>query len=124
MQQKHTAILLVILASFLSATAQISFKFASAKLEFSFFALITNIPLIAGFITFVVVAFLFIIALKNGELTVLYPLLAAQFIWVAIASPFFFPTDSMNFVKALGIVVIMLGIYAIAKGMQHKVEVV
>ena len=124
MYPKNMAILLVIIASFLSAAAQILFKFASAKLEFSFLALITNIELIAGFVAFVIVAFLFIVALKNGELTVLYPLLAAQFIWVAIASPFFFPTDSVNMIKALGIVVIMFGIYAIAKGMQHKVEVI
>ncbi len=124
MQKKHFAIVLVIIASLLSATTQILFKFASAKLEFSFVALITNIELIAGFILSVIVAFLFITALKNGELTVLYPLLAAQFVWIALASPLFFPTDSMNIVKASGIAVILFGIYSIAKGMEHKVEVV
>jgi multidrug transporter EmrE-like cation transporter len=102
MNSKNTAIILVLLASILSAAAQILFKFASAKLEFSFIALITNVELILGFLIFIMVAVLFIIALRNGELTVLYPLLAAAFIWVAIASPFFFPSDSINLLKALG----------------------
>lgn len=123
MQSKFTSILLVFIASLITATAQIFFKFASESIAFSLPALLTNIPLIVGFALYPIAAILFVTALKNGELTVLYPILALNYIWIAIASPFFFPTDSLNILKIIGIAVVILGVYYVGKGMQHKMEV-
>lgn len=124
MQSKFTSIFLVFIASLVAATAQILFKFASKNITLSIPALITNLPLIAGFVLYPVAAVLFVAALRGGELTVLYPILALNYIWIAIASPFFFPTDSLNLIKVIGIVVVITGVYCVGKGMQHKMEVV
>ena len=124
MQSKFTSILLVFIASLVTATAQIFFKFASKHIALSIPALITNIPLIAGFVLYPIAAVLFVAALRGGELTVLYPILALNYIWIAIASPFFFPTDSLNLIKIIGKTVVIVGVYCVGKGMQHKVEVI
>lgn len=124
MQPNVRAIILVAIAAFLSAVAQLFFKYASGNLSLDVFALITNIELILGFVFYGLAAVLFIIGLKDGELTVLYPILATTFIWVAIASPLIFLTDSLNALKILGTATIIVGITFIARGMQHKVEVV
>ncbi len=124
MQPKIRGILLVIIAALLSSAAQIMFKFASSKITFSLASFITNVPLIIGFFLYALVALFFILGLKEGELTVLYPILATTYIWTAIASPFFFPSDSLSPLKIIGIIIIITGVYSIARGMQHKVEVV
>jgi multidrug transporter EmrE-like cation transporter len=124
MQPRYRSILIVLIASILSATAQILFKTASKSLNYTLGSFVFNIPLIIGFIVYAMVAFLFLIALKNGELTVLYPLLATAYVWVAIASPFFFQTDSLTGLKIVGILTIITGVYCMGRGMQQKVEVV
>jgi multidrug transporter EmrE-like cation transporter len=124
MKKAYLSILLVIVAALLSATAQILFKFASGRLEFSFMGLITNVPLLIGLVVYGLVALIFILALKGGELSVLYPLLATAYVWVAIASPILFPEDSLNVFKVIGIAVIIFGVYSIGRGITHRVEVV
>ncbi len=124
MDKHYRSILIVILATLLSATAQILFKTASGKIDFTFTSFLFNIPLIFGFVVYAMVAILFIIALKDGELTVLYPILATAYIWVAIASPFFFPTDSLTVIKIMGILTIIGGVYCMARGLQHTSEAI
>ena len=124
MDKRYQSILIVLIASILSATAQILFKTASKSIGFTIGSFVFNTPLIIGFIVYAMVAFLFLIALKNGELTVLYPLLATAYVWVAIASPFFFPTDSLTTLKIIGILTIISGVYCMGRGMQQKVEAV
>ena len=123
MEQKYKGILFVTLAALLSATSQLLFKHASSSLTFSLASIVTNIPLIIGFALYGLVALLFVTALKYGELTVLYPLLATTYIWVAIASPLVFPTDSLNPLKIVGILVVIFGVYSISKGMKPHAEV-
>jgi drug/metabolite transporter (DMT)-like permease len=42
--------------------------------------------------------------------------MATSFIWVSILSPIFFPTDSTNSLKWLGIAIIIIGVWFVAKG--------
>jgi len=110
------ASILALIAALLSATSQIILKFASATFEFSVEGILFNIPLIIGFGLLGVTAFLFLYALKFGELTVLYPLLATSYIWVVLASPLIFPSDSFSVVKFIGVAFIICGVTAIARG--------
>ena len=57
-----------------------------------------------------------IIAFKGGELSVLYPIIATSYVWVSIASPFFFETDYMTTSKWIGVFVIIGGISLIGWG--------
>ncbi len=120
MSPRHRSILLVIIAAVVSTLAQFLFKYASKTFSFSLYGTILNIPLIMGFMLYASVAFIFLYALKGGELTVLYPLMATSYIGVAIFSPLLFATDSLNLIKIAGTIVIILGIYFIGKGMDAQ----
>jgi multidrug transporter EmrE-like cation transporter len=124
MEKSYKAVILIIVAAFLSAFALILFKFASQTFEFSVVGILTNVPLIVGFLLYGLVAVMFILALRDGELSVLYPLMASAYVWTAIASPFFFADDSLNALKVVGIAAIIFGVYSIGRGIEHKVEVI
>ena len=71
--------------------------------------LITDVPLIAGLAVYGMGAILMILALKHGELSVLYPLLSLSYVWVAIAAVLVFH-ESMNAIKVAGIAIIIAGV--------------
>ena len=104
-----------VLASLLLSGAQLLLKRASASVALTF-AGIFQLELILGIALLGITAVLFIIALRGGELTVLYPLMATSYVWVAIASPFLFPSDSLGVLKLAGIGSIILGVYSLARG--------
>ena len=113
----NKSVVLVFIVSLLLSGAQLLLKKASETFALSIEG-IFQLELILGVGLLGITAVLFIIALRGGELTVLYPLMAASYVWVAIASPFFFPTDSLNAVKIVGIGSVIFGVYSIARGMH------
>jgi len=58
---------------------------------------------------------LFIPALRGGELSVLYPLVALVYVWVSLLSVRFLG-EKMNPMKWLGIALILLGVTLIGLG--------
>lgn len=116
MPTKPFAIIIVLFSTLITSAAQIFYKFASQTLSFNLVSLITNIALIIGLVLYGIAAIMYIIALKYGELSVLFPIIAASYIWVSIASPIFFPTDSMNLIKWIAIAFIALGVISIGVG--------
>lgn len=107
--------LLVLLSTFFTATGQVFFKKASGRIGFDIVGLATNYALFTGFLLYGAGAVLLIMALKHGELSVLYPIYATNFIWVSLLSPMFFD-DSMNLYKWLGVFVVLIGITFVALG--------
>jgi len=107
-------IMLVILCTLFTSSGQILWKLGSKNLN-SFINIITNVPLIAGFVCYGLGAILLIIALKYGELSLIYPFVALSFIWVNIASIFLFG-EFISLLNWMGIVAIMLGVSLIGYG--------
>jgi len=102
------------IACVIGAYAALLLKKASGKMSFSFkflFSkeLITSVSLY-GFSTV-----MFIPALKFGELSVLYPLVATSYIWTSIFSIKFLG-EKMNIWKWLGVLVILIGVSFIGLG--------
>ena len=116
MKTKPAAIVFVLLSTFLTASAQIFFKFGARNLELS--TLITNYNLMIGIALYVVAGVILITALKYGELSVLYPIIATSFIWVSFLSIKFLG-ETMNVWKWLGVFAIMIGVSIIAKGSKE-----
>lgn len=116
MATKSWAICLVLSFTLLTATAQILLKIGTQNLILKPFALLTNLPLVIGVIVYFISAVLLIIALRGGELSVLYPLIATSYVWVSLASPKFFPNDFMNLEKWAGIFFILIGVSLIGLG--------
>jgi undecaprenyl phosphate-alpha-L-ara4N flippase subunit ArnE len=119
MSTKLWAIGLMILCTAFSSTAQVFYKFGAERLEFDIISLITNLPLITGMTLYVIGAFIMIIALRGGELSVLYPIVATSYIWVSIMSYYFF-NDNLNLFRWAGIFVIILGIIFISRGSKDE----
>jgi multidrug transporter EmrE-like cation transporter len=72
-------------------------------------ALIGNLPLVMGYSMSAVTAFLLILALRDGELSMLYPVIAMTYVWVNLLSMYFFH-EQMNIWKATGIVLVIGGV--------------
>jgi len=120
MKTKPFAIVLVFLDTIITSVALILLKSAAASFSFNLISMLTNFNLIGGLSLFALAAVLLLIAFKNGELSVLYPVIAASYIWVSILSPIFFLTDSMNLVKWVGVFFILIGITALGTGGSNE----
>lgn len=72
-------------------------------------ALLGNLPLLLGYCMSAGTAFLLILALRDGELSMLYPIIAMTYVWVNILSMYFF-NEHMNVWKAAGIALVIGGV--------------
>ena len=118
MRKTQLAIVLMLICTAVTSIAQIFYKFGAMKLP----EIITNYNLLLGLALYAFGAVILMIAFKFGEVTVLFPIIATSYIWVALLSWFIF-SDSMNVFKILGICAIVLGITTIALG-SKKTSVV
>lgn len=115
MQTQLWAVALVISACFLGSFGPILLKKATHKLSFKINNIIKNYYLIGGFLLYAVGTILFIPALKGGELSVLYPLVATTYIWVSLWSVKFLK-EKMNKQKWIGILLVIVGVVFIGLG--------
>jgi multidrug transporter EmrE-like cation transporter len=110
------SIALVILCTVIGAAAQILMRHGAAHLQGSTAAdLLTNWELMAGYACLAVNTGLLILALRRGELSVLYPIIALTYVWVTVLSPMFFG-DVINAYKVAGVALIVLGVSFIGLG--------
>jgi len=77
-------------------------------------ALLANLPLVAGYGLSACNALLLIMALRDGELSVLYPVYSLSYVWVIGLSMYFFH-DHLNFWKTAGVLLIMTGVGLLGK---------
>src|ERR1700704_3340182 len=91
---RRQSIALVFLCTFISAWAQILFKIGAhdlpalgptAILANPMIAL-RNVPLLAGLSLYGVFMAIFVFALKDMELSILYPVISFSYVWVALLS--------------------------------------
>ena len=117
--QKRRSLVLIVAFTLLAAAAQVLFKFGTNRLlgHTSLVAILTNVPLIGGLVLYGLGAAMMILALRHGELSVLYPLISLSYVWVAILSVVIFG-ESMNPYKIGGICVIMTGVGVMGAGSQ------
>lgn len=112
---KLSAIGFMLLSAIFASIGQIFFKFAANATK-DVASFILNQYLYIGGFSYITGLFFMIKALRRGELTVVYPVLATSFIWVSLLSPIAFNTDFMTMQKWIGIAVIILGITLVGKG--------
>lgn len=77
--------------------------------------IVTNFPLIAGYACYGLFTLLLVIALREGELSMLYPIISLGYVWVTVLSYFIFK-DTVNGFKLIGIVSIMVGVGVLGQG--------
>lgn len=109
MKTELWAIGVVLFCAVLGSVGQILLKLGSASVSFKLVSWITNLKLIGGISIYALAAVLFIFAIKHGNLSVLYPLVATSYIWVAVLSIKFLG-ESFAFIKWIGIALIVSGV--------------
>ena len=82
---------------------------------FSLATLPTNYYLILGFFLYGISALFLIIALKFGELSVIYPVISVTFIWVTLISRFVLK-EVIILKQYFGVTFILLGVFLITRG--------
>ncbi len=80
-------------------------------------ALLGNYPLIGGYALGAGNAVMFILALREGQLSVLYPVISLTFVWVNVLSIYFFG-EHMNLWKAVGILLVISGVAVLGKASE------
>lgn len=107
---------LVFLCTLFGVAAQYFIKASGAQMtSLSIHALLTNLPLWAGLSLYGISTCLLILALRDGELSLLYPVISLTYVWVSILSVAVFH-EKMNIFKIGGIAVICLGVALLGKG--------
>jgi drug/metabolite transporter (DMT)-like permease len=119
MQTKLWAVLTVVFTTLLTSIGQILYKKAADQLVLTPLGLLTNVYLIVGVMVYAIAGILVIIALRGGEVSVLYPIIATSYIWVAFLSMYFL-NENMNPWKWLGISTIFFGIVVIGIGSKGE----
>ena len=112
------AIVLVVFCTIFTSVGQLFWKLGANRLQLDFFSLITNYPLILGFISYAIGTVLLLNALKLGELSVLYPFISLSFIWVGILSIVFLG-EIMTSLKWIAIILIIFGVSMIGWGSKY-----
>ena len=72
---------------------------------------------------YIVGGILIIVALRGGEVSVLYPIIATSYIWVSFLSIYFLG-EVMNAYKWLGVISIIAGIALIGYGSKDGVAAI
>ena len=78
-----------------------------------------NYYLIFGVLFYAIAGVLLIIALRGGEVSVLYPIIATSYVWVSFLSITYLG-ESMNVWRWLGVSTIILGIVFIGYGSTQE----
>ncbi len=115
MALRFISIALVMVASLIGAFGAIMLKKGSADVHRNLKTVFLNWKLYIGGVCYAVSTVLFIIALRDSDLTVLYPLVATTYVWISIFSIKFLG-EKMNYWKWLGIVSILAGVSLIGLG--------
>lgn len=77
-------------------------------------AMLTNLPLLVGYTLYGISTALLVLALRNGQLSLLYPVISLTYVWVTALSVVVLK-ESLNPFKVLGVGIIVLGVGILGK---------
>ncbi len=104
-------------AAFIGSFAAVFLKGGADRLHRHVSSIWTNWRLAAGVSLFVLSSLLYLKGLKNGELTILYPMVSFGYIWTLLWSKLFFH-EPITKNKFAGLALIILGIVLLAFSKQ------
>jgi len=82
-------------------------------------ALLTNVPLISGYALYGINTLMLVVALKDGELSMLYPIIALTYVWVTLLS-YVVLDEKANVFKNVGIGTIVVGVAVLGRGGRKR----
>ena len=111
---RRKSIILVFACTILGTLAQLLMKAGMEQFRPEPMALLTNLPLIAGYVLYGINTVMLVMALREGELSVLYPIIALTYVWVTLVS-YIRLHEPPNVYKNVGVTAIMLGVIVIGR---------
>jgi len=114
-----SSMLLVLVATFFGSFGAVLLKSGSQKLRHGLRYLVLNGRLAAGVVLFLVSSLFYVLGLKRGELSVLYPMVSLANVWTLIWSRVFFQ-EPVTRAKTMGLLLILVGVFFIGMGAGHR----
>ncbi|HME05930.1 MAG TPA: hypothetical protein VKG25_02730 [Bryobacteraceae bacterium] len=119
-KRKRHSLIIVLCCTVIGAAAQVLLKFGAGHLSHpslwqAAIGILTNPYLFLGYACYGIFAALLVIALRHGELSLLYPVIALNYAWVSILSVVIFH-EHMNPLKIAGVSVIIIGVAVLGRG--------
>lgn len=111
---------IVVFCTLLGAAAQILFKTGAnslnqqTSLADAVLRIAANPILFAGYLLYGISTILLVLALRHGQLSLLYPVFALTYVWVMILSVMIFH-DSVNVWKVAGVATIVGGVSVLGR---------
>ena len=109
---KILTIMMTILSTLLGALG--AFLIKKSKIQVSLQKILKNYTLILGVSIYAISPIFYIIALKWGELTCLYPLISVTYIWSSLLAVKFLG-ERMNIYKWMGISLLIAGVALVVR---------
>lgn len=108
---------IVAACTLLGAVAQLLIKVGMSPAHFdpSVVGLLSDVPLIAGYSCYGLFTIAMVLALREGELSMMYPIISLTYVWVTILS-YWLLKETPNLYKNLGIVTIVIGVGVLGRG--------
>ena len=116
MVTEKKAIYLMILCTIFTSLGQIFWKYGVVKIDPSHYFTFFNFPFMLGFFSYGISGLFMLSAFKKGELSILYPIIATSYVWIALISPILFPTDSYTVWNIVGVGVILISVSMLGFG--------
>ena len=110
---------MVFSCTILGAAAQMFFKAGLKVMPHpSIMGVITNWPLLTGLTCYGFSTLLLVLALREGELSLLYPVISLTYAWVTILSVFMLG-ESVNPYKIAGLATIIFGVCLLGRAQKQ-----
>lgn len=110
-----SSIALVLVASFIGSFGAVFLKSGAHRLKRHWTSVAFNWRLAAGVFAFVLSSVFFVAGIKEGELTLLYPIMALGYVWTLLWSRMFFH-EPLTKNKFIGLGLILVGIACLNLG--------
>jgi drug/metabolite transporter (DMT)-like permease len=122
--KRNLAIYIVLACTLLVAIGQYLIKLGANRLSHAgllatAIGIITIPQLFAGYCLYALFTVMFVYALRHGELSILYPLIALGYVWTTITAVVVLH-ESMNAYKIVGLLVIICGVAVLGWGGGSK----
>ena len=118
---RQRSILLVMACTLIGAAAQMLIKSGATALPHvdgfaaNVVAMLSSTLLLAGYSLYGISTVLLVVALKHGELSMLYPIIALTYVWVAILAVMVLH-ESLSPLRLAGVIVIVAGVAVLGRG--------
>lgn len=110
-----SSMLLVLVASLIGSWGAVFLKAGAANLKRGLMSFGFLAPLAVGILLFVSSSVFFVLGIRKGELSILYPLVALGYIWTLFWSRLLFK-EPFTRLKVIGLLLILIGVVFVGLG--------